>query len=102
MPKLNCCVTNCAYNEETCCCLGKIHIEGGEAAVPSETCCNTFIEKGDLSNSIQQPKGQVEIDCLAIRCIHNKACKCNADYISVVGQDATTSDGTQCNAFCKC
>lgn len=101
MPKLNCCVGSCAYNEEDCCCLGSIKVQGGELAVPSETCCESFAPKGSVSNSIMIPSACMPIDCGATQCIHNQACKCEAGEIFIVGQGANDSDETQCNTFCK-
>lgn len=102
MPKLKCCVETCAYNEENSCCLGEIKVLGGDPAVPSTTCCENFIEKGDLANSVLETQESLYIVCDAIQCIHNKGCKCEAECVSIVGQSAHCSDETQCNTFCKC
>lgn len=101
MPKLNCCVGSCAYNEEDNCCLGKIRVQGGEIAVPSETCCESFIPKGSIANNITTPNECISIDCEAIQCAHNEVCKCHAECVFIVGQDAGCSNETQCNTFCK-
>lgn len=101
MTKLNCCVGSCAYNEENCCCLGEIQVEGGEPQVPSTTECKSFIEKGEVNNHITAPSTQLEIKCNAVACRHNKSCKCSAEEVFIVGQGASQSDETQCNTFCK-
>ncbi|MGL6173726.1 MAG: DUF1540 domain-containing protein [Cellulosilyticaceae bacterium] len=102
MTKLNCCAVNCTHNESNHCCLNQISIEGAEAGVPSETCCDNFLEKGNMTNHVTEPNEAITIECRATKCIHNQNCKCDAEGVAIVGQDATSSDGTQCNAFCKC
>lgn len=102
MPKLNCCVETCAYNEEKHCSLGEINVEGGEPAVPSTTCCNSYIEKGSISNSTGVMLEEINIRCRATECVHNHTGVCAASNVSIVGQDAECSDETHCNTFCKC
>lgn len=101
MTKLNCCVTSCNYNEDNRCCLGKILVEGGQAHVPSATCCDSFIERGSLTNSEQTPQESLVIECRAAECVHNDRLICEAEHISIVGQGASRTDETQCNTFCK-
>lgn len=102
MPKLNCCVETCAYNEDKKCCLGAINVEGGEPAVPSTTCCNSYIQKGSMLNNTCTALEDISISCQATECIHNQERKCEASNVSIVGQDAECSDETHCNTFCKC
>ena len=39
-----CDVDNCSYNEDHCCCAGKIDIRGEGACNCGETCCGTFTQ----------------------------------------------------------
>ena len=39
-----CDADNCSYNEDHCCCAGKIDIRGEGACNCGETCCGTFTQ----------------------------------------------------------
>ena len=102
MPKLNCSVANCAYNAESCCCLGNVKVDGSSNTEHTEgTCCNSFAEGGSGHNCSGVPADYSEIDCQATNCTHNDNCKCHADTIQVAGNGADRCGETECSTFCK-
>lgn len=102
MPKLNCCVNNCAHNAESCCSLGQIQVDGSAANSSAETCCNNFAEQTGASNCSCTPNPSLKVDCKATDCTHNKECECCADSIDVAGSGACNCQDTQCSSFCPC
>lgn len=104
MTRLECTVTNCFYNNDKCCCKGDIMVEGKEAKTSQATCCGSFKEKKSdtASNAVNQPKKDIEVDCQACNCVHNKDRKCAADHIGIAGQNACQCQETECMTFsCK-
>lgn len=101
MTRLDCSVTNCTYNEDSCCCKGDITITGKDAKNTSETCCGSFHErKGDCcKNAIDHKSENIDVDCEAVKCKYNEACKCSADRIGIMGGNAKVSADTQCASF---
>ena len=102
MTKLECSVTNCFYNDDKCCCKGDIIIEGRGAHNAGDTCCSSFRErKGDMArNAVSAPKKNIEVDCKACNCVHNKDCKCDAEKIGIAGGGACQCAETECMTFC--
>ena len=65
-------------------------IEGRGAHNAGDTCCSSFRErKGDMArNAVSAPKKNIEVDCKACNCVHNKDCKCDAEKIGIAGGGA--------------
>ncbi len=102
MTRLECSVTNCMYNDENCCCKGDILVTGKEAKNTSETCCGSFHERKGwgAKNMVGHKSEHIDVDCEAVKCKFNEACKCSADRIGIVGGNATAICDTQCASFC--
>ncbi|MEF9917288.1 MAG: DUF1540 domain-containing protein [Lachnospiraceae bacterium] len=104
MPELKCTVKTCAHNQQMNCDLDQIKVEGDAAKNPSGTLCASFEQsKGDrgYSNSVGSMSACSCVDCKAIGCTYNEACKCQAGTISVEGSNAGTAGQTECASF-KC
>ena len=105
MTRLECSAMNCMYNEDRYCCKGDIKVEGKDATNASGTCCSSFKErKGNaMSNAVREPSKNIDVDCKACNCVHNKDCKCAADHIGIGGgSNACKCQETECMTFyCK-
>ncbi len=101
MPRLDCSVVNCKYNEEHGCVRNNISVGGAGAKSSGETCCDSFEERrGDtFTNSFREPSLNVDIRCEAKNCVHNDACSCHADKIDVEGRNACRCEQTDCGTF---
>lgn len=104
MNKLNCSVSTCAHNNESCCCLGHIDVDGKHATEERETCCSTFApQDGSMTNCSNNPNPELHIHCKAEECVYNHNCECNADQVDIGGDGACHSEGTKCGTFqCDC
>ena len=72
MTLLDCAVTGCAYNEDRCCCKGDIKVEGSEAVHQNETCCGSFVERGEKNcgcNVKEHESKKIDVACEAVRTI---------------------------------
>ena len=68
MTLLDCAVTGCAYNEDRCCCKGNIKVEGSEAVHQNETCCGSFVERGEKNcgcNVKEHESKTIDVACEA-------------------------------------
>lgn len=103
MTKLDCSVTSCMYNQDHYCSKGDITIGGAKATAASQTCCESFREKGSgASNSTGHASSTIDVDCEATQCVHNKDCKCHAESIGIGGgSNACQCKETECADF-KC
>lgn len=104
MTQLDCNVTSCLYNKDHLCSKGDITIGGSNATRSSHTCCESFRQKGtNTLNSTGHAGTTVDIECEAIRCIHNDDCKCAASHIGIGGGgSACRTVETECADFiCK-
>lgn len=101
MPILSCSATTCVYNKEELCSKGDIMVSGDRAQHPSETCCDSFVERNEdsMSNSTGTGCGTIDVDCGACECTFNKEDKCSASAIEIDGSDACESDETECGSF---
>ena len=74
MTLLDCAVTGCAYNEDRCCCKGNIKVEGSEAVHQNETCCGSFVERGEKNcgcNVKEHESKTIDVACEACNCTFN-------------------------------
>lgn len=101
MPRLDCTVSNCRYNQDYGCIRNNISVGGAGADKTSETCCDSFVEKrGDsFTNSFSEPSLNTNIRCEAKKCVHNDDCSCRADRIGVEGSNACRCEQTDCGTF---
>ncbi len=103
MTKLTCHVTNCASNKNDCCCRPDIMVDGENAQHVSDTCCNSFVEKGkgEVSNNVCYCKEDTSLDvkCDAVTCVHNDSMKCAASSICIEGCHACEKNETECSTF---
>ena len=91
MTLLDCAVTGCAYNEDRCCCKGNIKVEGSEAVHQNETCCGSFVERGEKScgcNVKEHESKKIAVACEACNCTFNENKKCSANHIGIAGGNA--------------
>ena len=75
MTLLDCAVTGCAYNEDRCCCKGNIKVEGSEAVHQNETCCGSFVERGEKNcgcNVKEHESKTIDVACEACNCTFNE------------------------------
>ena len=82
MTLLDCAGTGCAYNEDRCCCKGNIKVEGSEAVHQNETCCGSFVERGEKNcgcNVKEHESKTIDVACEACNCTFNENKKCSAD-----------------------
>lgn len=102
MTKLKCSVMNCFYNEDRLCSKGDIMVDGNGAKSPEGTCCTSFKERkdGSVRNSVGHAGQNIDVDCKACNCVHNKDCKCKADSIGISGSGACDCRETACSTFC--
>ena len=108
MTLLDCAVTGCAYNEDRCCCKGNIKVEGSEAVHQNETCCGSFVERGEKScgcNVKEHESKKIAVACEACNCTFNENKKCSANHIGIAGGNACscgeTGEKTGSRGQCK-
>lgn len=104
MTQLDCTVTSCLYNKDSCCSRGDIVIGGRGASSVGETSCQSFCERSGAktSNFAGSPAPTVKIDCEAEKCRYNSSSKCQAGHIGISGGQACSCKETECTSFtCK-
>lgn len=102
MTYLDCSVTGCVYNEDKCCCKGEIKVEGREAKKNDETCCGSFLQRGENcgQNAAKRISKEINVACEACSCEFNEEKKCCAEHIGIAGGNACTCGETECASFC--
>lgn len=103
MADLKCSVENCTYNAEHLCSKGDILVGGRHACSCDETCCESFAQRREGSDSFQnttrQPGKMTSIDCEAAKCVYNSDYKCTAGHVDISGCGACDCQGTACATF---
>lgn len=111
MNKLECKVSSCKHWSNDRCCLSGIHVEGPAAQESSQTCCESYEEKGrgcgcGAKNSVSMhnstaASGESQISCSATHCAYQQNSHCNASSVKVgcSCQDPTSKSGTECCTF---
>ena len=97
------CGNRMCYHEERCCCKGNIKVEGSEAVHQNETCCGSFVERGEKScgcNVKEHESKKIDVACEACNCTFNENKKCSADHIGIAGGNACSCGETECASFC--
>ena len=67
---------------------GNIKVEGSEAVHQNETCCGSFVERGEKScgcNVKEHESKKIDVACEACNCTFNENKKCSADHIGIAG-----------------
>ncbi len=103
MPELKCNVHTCVHNKDYLCDLEGIEVAGSSAQTADQTSCASFCEKKDdsYSNVTGAASPMSNVDCKAVECQYNDACKCHAGKISVGGNAACNCEETECATFEK-
>ncbi|MBE6022165.1 MAG: DUF1540 domain-containing protein [Cellulosilyticum sp.] len=87
MPKINCSVENCSYNQGKYCCASIINVEGKGANITETTCCATFLDRMGYSNlQVDAACHSNELDailCKVDTCVYNKDRHCSLQEIEV-------------------
>ncbi len=103
MADLRCGVENCSYNKEKLCCKGDIMVGGKHACECEETCCESFLQKRETTDSfkssVAHPSKTISIDCEAVKCMYNANYKCMAEHVDIAGCGASDCRETSCATF---
>ncbi|WML36151.1 DUF1540 domain-containing protein [Clostridium sp. OS1-26] len=114
--KLRCSAERCANNVNKFCVAASIHVNGSSAHSSSETDCDTFLGKSDIYStshftnrnlsgefaqlfSGESVEMSPDIACEAENCIYNVNRLCSADFVQIHGEEAHSSEHTQCETF---
>lgn len=110
MPKLNCSVETCIYNQDEYCIRNRIHIQGKSAKKDWETQCGSFKLKQDENKNIYNTEfarfgainEHLSIDCDSVNCIYNENLLCSKGNVKIDGKEALQRYDTECKSFnCK-
>ena len=103
MPRINCSVENCSYNQGKYCCASVVKIEGRSANVTEETCCSTFLDDMGYNQSNNILTNLVDVDailCNVNTCVYNECEHCTLHDIEVSSLNATeVFTQTDCLSF---
>ncbi len=101
MTKLDCNVVSCAHNENECCRLREINIEGATAVKAEGTSCGDFRVKGTDYARSDAACGckDTEVSCKAEECKYNDHKRCSARHIGIAGGYACECSQTECASF---
>ena len=87
MPRINCSVENCSYNQEKYCCASIINVEGRGANITEATCCATFLDRmGYGSLQAHNAHNSKELDailCQVDTCVYHESGHCSLQEIEV-------------------
>jgi hypothetical protein len=96
MAQLDCNVKSCCHNEDNCCCLSSIEVNGSNACNCEDTCCGSYFEdKSGEKNSAQTPHVSLSIACQATNCMYNDDKVCHADHVDISGIQPLTKPSAQ-------
>jgi hypothetical protein len=100
MAEIKCTVTNCYYNKRLGCTAPTITVDGRNADESRSTKCDTFIEqKPGMRSSVNEPKDNTPISCMAVKCVYNDDERCEATDIVINGKNAKEPEETSCSTF---
>lgn len=111
MPKLNCSVIKCNYQDKNHCCRNSIDVEGIAAHRKAETACLSYLPKTgeayaeEFAKEFGPDKPEKIIYCDAVNCVYERNSKCHADRIEIDDSKNATSSGyyksteTMCKTF---
>jgi len=103
MPKINCSVETCSYNQNQYCCASIVNIGGKGSVITESTCCGTFLNKLGYSNLAQYTEARGELDAILCRvntCAYHKDEHCTLPEIEVGSlKEAEIYTETDCLSF---
>lgn len=103
MPRINCSVESCYYNDEKICQAEILQISGKEARITEATCCETYRDGTYSKNAIDTPvdRGETkEILCKVDTCAYNRDRRCSLNEIQVSSLTEVNSyTETDCLSF---
>lgn len=101
MTRLDCNVTSCLHNSESCCCKSEIMVDGSQARNSADTCCGSYDENrgGAFTNLFKTPEKQLSVGCEAVNCAYNQEYRCKAEHIAIAGDGASEAAQTKCSSF---
>lgn len=102
MTNLQCSVKSCTSNENHCCCLDSIKVDGLNATNSSETCCKSYHERGSfVSNFIPvgAPEPATEVSCDVANCNYNRAKMCTKSDIEIDSMGTSPRGMSECSSF---
>ncbi|WP_054740041.1 DUF1540 domain-containing protein [Cellulosilyticum ruminicola] len=105
MPRINCSVENCSYNQQKDCCANIVNIGGKGAQDKCDTCCGTFLNRLGYSNLAQYTENRGDIDAILCRvdtCEYHANEHCTLNQIQVGGaEEVDIYTETDCLSFKK-
>lgn len=105
MPRINCSVENCSYNQDQSCCASIVNVGGKGSQDNCGTCCGTFLNRLGYSNLAQYTDNRGDIDAILCRvdtCTYHAKEHCTLNEIQVGSEkEATVYTETDCLSFKK-
>lgn len=87
MPRINCGVENCSYNQGKRCCASIVNVAGRGANLTESTCCATFLDGMGYSNlQVSNMNNSTELDailCQVDTCVYHEDGHCSLQEIEV-------------------
>lgn len=102
MQQINCDASNCAHNKSGICYSTRVGIGVLNVSSESESCCESFSNRGLYRGLINNANSDSQCDCLTCEienCIHNANRICNLQSINVSGSSSRTYTQTKCSSF---
>lgn len=86
MPKINCSVDTCSYNQDHYCCASVVNIGGKGSTTTEATCCGSFLNRLGYSNLAQYTDRRGDLDailCKVDTCAYHRDEHCTLNEIEV-------------------
>lgn len=104
MPKIDCSVSTCMYNQAHYCTANAVEMDGVNSTITENTCCNTFTSKNGCCNaslsSSHEGTHLQEIKCHVNTCAYNASGRCGLNEIEVGSlKEAQINTETDCLSF---
>ncbi|WP_069999884.1 DUF1540 domain-containing protein [Cellulosilyticum sp. I15G10I2] len=103
MPRINCSVRSCYYNQEKICGAHVLNIGGIGAQITEATCCETYQEQSEFSNLAHEEVSKGETDvilCEVNTCAYHAKRHCTLQEIEVGSlKEAEHYSETDCLSF---
>lgn len=106
MSYLRCNVRSCSNNQNDLCIREDIRVDGAFADSKSDTCCNSFTQRGESYSNVvarnTRAEPETDIRCDVVNCSYNRDLKCSSASVDISGAGACSCGETQCSTFdCK-
>ncbi len=103
MPRINCSVRSCYYNQEEICGASVLNIGGIDAQITEATSCETYQERSSYNNLTQEEvnKGATDVIlCEVNTCAYHVKQHCTLEGIEVGSlKEVESYDETDCLSF---